>query len=263
MGIEAVQEADGSWTLTAVTDSVEGDGYVWHLSDGSIPNGQEINHFFATGSEIETACVTATFWDCEEILTECIDLENGGAGFCEEVEVELDGETLADLLAGLDMAWTLYGDLFDLEGEMTLDPADGELGTLVLCLPPGCYGMTFDMQGVPGLDGLPGMTLSLAVGEEEEIEVDPAILEGQIDLEFGVQTDCGSQRDGDGIAVARPGVVPRTPPIRGSRSRGPVLCLERDWSGRRRCGGPPVSMPARPGLLVGKWTSEVTRQGPT
>ena len=192
LGIEAVQEADGSWTLTAVTDSVEGDGYVWHLSDGSILNGQEVNHFFATGSEIETACVTATFWDCEEILTECIDLENGGAGFCEEVEVELDGETLADLLAGLDMAWTLSGDLFDLEGEMTLDPADGELGTLVLCLPPGCYGMTFDMQGVPGLDGLPGMTLSLAVGEEEEIEVDLAILEGQIDLEFGVQTDCGS-----------------------------------------------------------------------
>lgn len=192
LGIEAVQEADGSWTLIAVTDSVSGDDFTWHLSDGSILNGQEINHFFATGSEIETACVTATFWECEEILTECIDLENGGAGFCEEVEVELDGETLADLLAGLDMAWTLYGDLFDLEGEMTLDPADGELGTLVLCLPPGCYGMTFDMQGVPGLDGLPGMTLSLAVGEEEEIEVDLAILEGQIDLEFGVQTDCGS-----------------------------------------------------------------------
>jgi len=192
LGIEAVQEADGSWTLTAVTDSVEGDGYVWHMSDGSILNGQEINHFFATGSEIETACVTATFWDCEEILTECIDLENGGTGFCEEVEVELDGETLADLLVGLEMAWTLYGDFFDLEGEITLDPADGELSALVLCLPPGCYGMSFDMQGLPGLDGLPGMTLSLAVGEEEEIEVDLAILEGQIELEFGVQTDCGS-----------------------------------------------------------------------
>ena len=105
--------------------------------------------------------------------------------------MEIDGETLAELLAGLDMVWTLVGESYDLEGEMTLDPAEGELGTLTLCLLPGCYDMTFDMQGAAGLDGLPGMTLSLAVGEEEEVEVDLAILE-DIELEFGVQTDCGS-----------------------------------------------------------------------
>ena len=192
LDIEAVQEADGSWTLTAVTDSSEGDGFLWTLSDGSILNGQEINHTFATGSAIETACVTATFWDCDEVLSACIDLENGGEEGCEEVEVTLDGETLAELLSGLEMMWTLYGDLFDLEGELILDPEEEEPGTLVLCLPPGCYGMSFDMQGVPGLDGLPGMTLSLEVGDEDEIEVDLSVLEGVIELEFGVMTDCGS-----------------------------------------------------------------------
>lgn len=192
LDIEAVQEADGSWTLTAVTDSSEGDGFLWTLSDGSILNGQEINHTFAAGSAIETACVTATFWDCDEELSACIDLENGGEEGCEEVEVTLDGETLAELLSGLEMMWTLYGDLFDLEGELILDPEEEEPGTLVLCLPPGCYGMSFDMQGVPGLDGLPGMTLSLEVGDEDEIEVDLSVLEGVIELEFGVMTDCGS-----------------------------------------------------------------------
>ena len=192
LGIEAVQEADGSWTLVAVTDSVEGEDFIWFMSDGSVLNGQEVNHFFATGAAVETACVTATFWACEEVLTECVDLDNANEGFCEEVEVVIDGETVMDLLAGLEMAWTLLGESFDLGGEMTLDPADGELGTLVLCLPPGCYGMAFDMQGVPGLDGLPGMTLSLEVGEEEEIEVDLSTLDGAIELEFGVMTDCGS-----------------------------------------------------------------------
>jgi len=192
LDIEAVQEADGSWTLTAVTDSSVGDGFLWTLSDGSILNGQEINHTFATGSAIETACVTATFWDCDEVLSACIDLENGGEEGCEEVEVTLDGETLAELLSGLEMMWTLYGDLFDLEGELILDPEEEEPGTLVLCLPPGCYGMSFDMQGVLGLDGLPGMTLSLEVGDEDEIEVDLSVLEGVIELEFGVMTDCGS-----------------------------------------------------------------------
>ena len=192
LSIEAIQEADGSWTLTAVTDSVQGEDFIWTLSDGSILNGQEINHFFATGAEIETACVTATFWACEEILTECVDLENGGELSCEEVEVEIDGETLAELLAGLDMVWTLVGESYDLEGEMTLDPAEGELGTLTLCLLPGCYDMTFDMQGAAGLDGLPGLSLSLEVGEEEELTVDLAILEGLIEFEFGVQTDCSS-----------------------------------------------------------------------
>ena len=192
LDIEAVQEADGSWTLTAVTDSSVGDGFLWYLSDGSILNGQEINHTFATGSAIETACVTATFWDCDEVLSACIDLENGGEEGCEEVEVTLDGETLAELLSGLEMIWTLYGDLFDLEGELILDPEEEEPGTLVLCLPPGCYDMSFDMQGVPGLDGLPGMTLSLEVGDEDEIEVDLSVLDSVIELEFGVMTDCGS-----------------------------------------------------------------------
>ena len=208
MAIEAEQGADGSWTLTAVVDSVGGEDFTWFMSDGSILNGQEVNHFFATGAEIETACVTATFWACEEVLTECIDLENSTEGFCEEVEVELDGETIADLLAGLEMAWTLYGDAVDLGGEMTLDPADGELGTLVLCLPPGCYGMSFDMQGVPGLDGLPGMTLSLAVGEEDAVTVDLAVLEDLIELEFGVQTDCSSGVIETAAPVAGLGLFP-------------------------------------------------------
>ena len=172
LSVEAIQEADGSWTLSAVTDSVEAVDFVWFLSDGSILNGQEINHVFATGADVETACVSATFWDCEEVLTECVDLDMGSEGFCQEVEVEIDGETLAELLAGLDMVWTLVGESYDLGGEMTLDPAEGELGTLILCLPPGCYSMTFDMQGATGLDGLPGLSLSLEVGEEEELSVD-------------------------------------------------------------------------------------------
>ena len=75
---------------------------------------------------------------------------------------------------------------------MTLDPVEGELGTLILCLPPGCYTMTFDMQGATGLDGLPGLSLSLEVGEEEELTVDLAILDGLIEFEFGVQTDCSN-----------------------------------------------------------------------
>jgi len=136
--------------------------------------------------------VTATFWDCDEVLSACIDLENGGEGGCEEVEVTLDGETIAELLDGLEMVWTLYGEVFDLGGALTLDPEEDEPGTLVLCLPPGCYGMSFDIQGVPGLDGLPGMTLSLEVGDEDEIEVDLAVLENLIELEFGVLTDCGN-----------------------------------------------------------------------
>lgn len=192
LDIEAVQEPDGSWTLIAVTDSSEGEGFMWFLSDGSILNGQEINHVFAPGSDLETACVTATFWDCDEVLSACIDLENGGEGGCEEVEVTLDGETIAELLDGLEMVWTLYGEVFDLGGALTLDPEEDEPGTLVLCLPPGCYGMSFDIQGVPGLDGLPGMTLSLEVGDEDEIEVDLAVLENLIELEFGVLTDCGN-----------------------------------------------------------------------
>ena len=190
--IEAIQEADTSWTLTAVTDSVQGEGFIWTLSDGSILNGQEINYTFAPGSSIETACVTAMFLECDEVLSACIDLENGDDGGCEEVEVTVNGETLSGLLDGLDMVWTLNGEVFDLGGELTLDPEEEEPGSLVICVPPGCYGMSFDMQGVPGLVGLPGMTLSLEGQGVDEVEVDLSALDGLIELEFGVMTDCGS-----------------------------------------------------------------------
>ena len=111
---------------------------------------------------------------------------------CEEVEVILGGETLDELTLGLSMAWSLNGDAFDFGGVFDLDPAVGELGSLVLCLPEGCYGMSFEFENGAVLDGLPGMTLSLSVGDEEEVAVDLAILEGSIALEFGVMTDCGN-----------------------------------------------------------------------
>ncbi|MBK12588.1 MAG: hypothetical protein CL849_03560 [Crocinitomicaceae bacterium] len=190
LDIEAVLEPDSSWTLTAVTDSVQGENFTWFLSDGSTLNGQVINHVFAIGSGFETACVTAAFWDCEEVLSQCVDLVVEGV--CEDVEVTLDGETLAELTPGLSMAWSLFGDAFDFGGAFDLDPAVGELGNLVLCLPEGCYGISFEFENGAVLDGLPGMTLSLSVGDDEEVAVDLAILEGLIALEFGVMTDCGS-----------------------------------------------------------------------
>ena len=49
-----------------------------------------------------------------------------------------------------------------------------------------------DMQGLPGFQGLPGMTLSLSIGEVEELEIDLALIEDVITLEFGVLTDCGN-----------------------------------------------------------------------
>ena len=190
LDIEAVLESDGSWTLTAVTDSIQGENFTWFLSDGSTLNGQAVNHVFAVGSEFETACVTAAFWDCEEVLSQCVDLVNQGD--CEEVEVTLDGETLAELMPGLSMAWNLYGGAFDLGGALALDPVVGDVGSLVLCLPEGCYGMSFEFENGAALDGLPGMALSLFVGEEEELTVDLVTLEGLIELEFGVMTDCGN-----------------------------------------------------------------------
>ena len=190
--IEAVEEADGSWTLIAVTDSEEDVDFLWWLSDGSALNGDTINHAFVNGVEIVTACVTATFPDCGEMLSACIDLENGLATGCEGVEVTLDGETFPELLEELEMAWSLIGEGFDLSGLMSLDPDELGLDGLVLCLPPGCYALSMDMQGLPGFQGLPGMTLSLSIGEVEALEIDLTLIEDVITLEFGVLTDCAN-----------------------------------------------------------------------
>ena len=190
--IEAVEEADGSWTLIAVTDSEEDVDFLWWLSDGSALNGDTINHAFVNGVEIVTACVSATFPECGEMLSACIDLENELATGCEGVEVILDGETFPELLEELEMAWNLIGEGFDLSGSMSLDPEQLGLDGLVLCLPPGCYALSMDMQGLPGFQGLPGMTLSLSIGEVEELEIDLALIEDVITLEFGVLTDCGN-----------------------------------------------------------------------
>ena len=53
LDIEAVLESDGSWTLTAVTDSVQGENFTWFLSDGSILNGQAINHVLLLGPSLK------------------------------------------------------------------------------------------------------------------------------------------------------------------------------------------------------------------
>lgn len=205
--IEAVQEADGSWTLTAVTESEEDVDFLWWLSDGSALNGVTVNHTFVEGAEVETACVTATFPECGEVLSACIDLENGAGDGCEEVEILLEGETFVELLEDLELAWTLLGDGFDVSGDLSLDPAVDGLEGLSLCLPVGCYAMTMDFSGQPGLLGLPGMTLTLTVGEEEEIALDLAFIEGVLTLEFGVLEDCSfavggfSDQDPDGLLV--------------------------------------------------------------
>jgi PKD repeat protein len=189
--IEAVEEADGSWTLTAVTESEEEVDFLWVLSDGSALNGVSINHTFVNGVEVVTACVSALFPECGEVLSACIDLENGLAEGCEAVEVELDGETFVELLEDLELTWSLFGEDFDLSGSASLDPAQGGLDGLVLCLPPGCYALSMDMEGLPGFQGLPGMTLSLSVGEEQQLELDLMLIDDVIELEFGVFTDCG------------------------------------------------------------------------
>jgi len=189
--IAAVEEADGSWTLTAVTDSEEDVDFLWVLSDGSALNGATINHTFVNGVEVVTACVSALFPDCGEVLSACIDLENGLAEGCQAVEVELNGETFVELLEDLEMTWSLLGGEFDLSGSASLDPAQGGLDGLVLCLPPGCYALSMGMQGLPGFQGLPGMTLSLSVDEEQQLELDLMLIDDVIELEFGVFTDCG------------------------------------------------------------------------
>ena len=188
--IEAVQEADGSWTLTAVTESDEDVDFLWVLSDGSALNGATVNHTFVDGVVYFTACVSALFPECEEVLSACIDLEEGPSDDCVEVELELEGETLEGLLTDLEMVWNLLGDGIDLSGLAVLDPEQEGLEGLVFCLPTGCYSMTFELSGIPGFQGLPGMTLSLAVGEEDEIEVDLSVLDDVLSLEFGVLADC-------------------------------------------------------------------------
>ena len=190
--IEAVQEADGSWTLTAVTESDEDVDFLWVLSDGSALNGATVNHTFVDGVTYFTACVSALFPECEEVLSACIDLENGSSDDCVEVEVELEGETLEGLLTDLEMVWNLLGDGIDLSGLAVLDPEQEGLDGLVFCLPSGCYSMTFDLSGIPGFQGLPGMTLSVSVGEEDEIEVDLSVLNDVLSLDFGVLADCGN-----------------------------------------------------------------------
>lgn len=190
--IEALQEADGSWTLTAVTESVEDVDFLWTLSDGSVLNGVTVNHAFVEGVEVVTACVAAAFPECEEVLSACIDLENGANEGCEAVEVVIEGETFDELLEDLVWAWTLLGEGFDWSGTTSLDPEDLGVDGLVLCLPPGCYAMSMEMSGLPGFQGLPGMTMSLTVGGEDELEVDLMLLDGVFDLEFGVLTDCSN-----------------------------------------------------------------------
>lgn len=201
LAIEAVEEDDGSWTLTAVSDSEEDVDFLWTLSDGSALNGTTVNHAFVNGVEVVTACVAALFPDCGQVLSACIDLENGLAEGCAAVEVTLEGETFAELLQELEMTWNLVGGGFDLGGTASLDPALGALDGLTLCLPEGCYAMSFDMTGLPGFIGLPGMTMSLAVGGEGQMELDLAIIEDVLSLEFGVMTDCGS---GTGAQVVAP-----------------------------------------------------------
>lgn len=205
--IEAEENPDGSWTLTAVTDSEEDVDFLWWMSDGSVLNGMSVDYTFVSGAEVETACVSAVFPSCGEVLNACIDLENGGSGGCALVEVVIEGETLDELLVGLEMAWTLFGDGFDFSGVMSLDPELDGLEAIVLCLPPGCYGMSMDISGVPGLQGLPGMTLTLNIGEEEEMLIDLAVLGDVLTMEFGVQADCGTgispiaAQDGEGLAL--------------------------------------------------------------
>ena len=190
MEIEAEQEADGSWTLTAVTESAEDVDFLWILSDGSALNGVTVNHAFVEGVEVVTACVSAAFPECDEVLSACIDLVNGAAEGCESVEVVIEGETFEELLEDLNWAWTLVGGGFDWSGATSLDPEDEAADGLVLCLPPGCYAMSMEMSGLPGFQGLPGMTMSFTVGGEDELEVDLMLLDGAFDVEFGVLTDC-------------------------------------------------------------------------
>lgn len=197
--IEAAQEADGSWTLMAVTESLEDVGFVWTFSDGSVLNGATVSYAFVSGTPFETACVAAFFPECDEVLAACIDLDNGADGTCEAVEVVIEGETFVELLEDLEWAWSLFGGGFEWSDAMSLDPTDGDAGGIVLCLPPGCYALSMEMSGLPGFQGLPGMTMSLNIGAEEQVSVDLTSIEGVFDLEFGVLTDCESAIEGASV----------------------------------------------------------------
>ena len=197
--IEAAQEADGSWTLMAVTESQEDVGFVWTFSDGSVLNGATVSYAFVSGTPFETACVAAFFPECDEVLAACIDLDNGADGTCEAVEVVIEGETFVELLEDLEWAWSLFGGGFEWSDAMSLDPTDGDAGGIVLCLPPGCYALSMEMSGLPGFQGLPGMTMSLNIGAEEQVSVDLTSIEGVFDLGFGVLTDCESAIEGASV----------------------------------------------------------------
>ncbi len=194
--IEAAQEADGSWVLTALTESLEDVGYLWTFSDGSVLNGATVNYTFVAGTTFETACVSAFFPGCDEVLAACIDLDNGLDEACEAVEVVIEGDTFEELLEDLEWAWSLLGGGFEWSGSMSLDPADDEADGIVLCLPPGCYALQMEMSGLPGFQGLPGMTMSLDIGEAEEVAVDLTLIDGAFELDFGVLTDCESSVEG-------------------------------------------------------------------
>ena len=49
-----------------------------------------------------------------------------------------------------------------------------------------------ELSGLPGFQGLPGMTMSVDIGGEEVLTADLALIDGVFDLEFGVLTDCES-----------------------------------------------------------------------
>jgi len=72
--IEAVDEADGSWTLIAVTESTEEVDFLWAFSDGTVLNGDTVNYTLVEGALTESACVSAVFEDCGELISACIDL---------------------------------------------------------------------------------------------------------------------------------------------------------------------------------------------
>ncbi len=192
LDIEAEQQADGSWTLTAVTASSEDVDFQWTFADGSVLNGQTVNYTFVSGAAFETACVSAFFPECGEILAACMDLDGGADEACEAVEVVIEGETFVELLEDLEWAWSLVNENFDWSGSLSLDPSDGDAEGLVLCVPPGCYALSMELSGLPGFQGLPGMTMSVDIGGEEVLTADLALIDGVFDLEFGVLTDCES-----------------------------------------------------------------------
>lgn len=194
--IEAVDEADGSWTLIAVTESTEEVDFLWAFSDGTVLNGDTVNYTLVEGALTESACVSAVFEDCGELISACIDLVNGPDESCENVEVLIEGEAVLGVLEDVEWAWNLAGEGLDWTGGISLDPEEGGLEGVVLCLPAGCYTMSMSFSGSPDFEGLPGMTLTLSLGEEDEIQVDLSLIDGVFEVEFGVLTDCESSVGG-------------------------------------------------------------------